>query len=108
MKVSLKSTGNGWQLYLKKHILKLLKYDPKVVKILISVKDNILFCEPLKDSEESNIDNSLIRNIRKSGSGYAVYIPLSLIEILDMKPETDFIDMQITGDKFTLKKWVEE
>lgn len=107
MKTSLKTTGNGWDLYFPTTILKLLKYDIKNIKILITSKGNVLYCEPVKIEDEEKYKNCLLKNIRKSGSGYGMYIPIALLEVMGVNPETDFVDMEINDDKFTLKKWKE-
>lgn len=107
MKTSLKTTGNGWELYFSTPILKLLQYDTKTIKILITAKESILYCEPVKIEDEEKYKNCLLKNIRKSGSGYGMYLPLPLLEIMNVNPEIDFVDMEINDDKFILKKWKE-
>lgn len=107
MKISLKASGNGWHLYMTKPIRKLLRYNPNEIKILIVSKENTLSCEPVRIVDEEKYKDYMLRNLHKSGSGYGIYLPLPLLEVMGVNPETDFVDMEINDDKFVLKKWKE-
>lgn len=100
----LKTSGNGWELYFSKPILKLLGYDPKVVRLLITTQNSMLFVKPINEDEVSEYANNMVRRLQRSGGSYALYLPNPLIEVLNINPETDMIDIDITNNEFTLKK----
>lgn len=108
MKIKLKISGNGWELYLSKTIIKLLGYNPEQVKLIIKTRENTLFIEPIKEEDVELYSNNLIKGIHKSGGSFGLYLSNSLLSVMKVEPEKDFIDMEITDNKFTLKKWVEE
>ena len=106
MQKKLQASGNGWQLYLSRPILKLLGYNPKEVLLLITSDNNVLHIEPIADKNEH--PNQLIKNLHKSGGSYGLYLALPLLELMDVNPEEDFVDVNITGNKITLKKAISQ
>ncbi len=102
MQRKLKSSGNGWEIYFSKQILKLLGYNPKEVKLLIISNNGELLVEPIDNPQDYS--NSMVRGLQKSGGSYALYIPLPLIDVLEINPEIDFIDIIISNNKFTIRK----
>lgn len=104
MKKKLKSSGNGWELYFSKPILKLLGYNPKEIKVLITSKNKTLFVEPISNQDLEKFENNMVRNFQKSGGSYGLYMPAPLIEVLEINPEIDFIDIEINENKLIIKK----
>lgn len=102
MKKKLKPSGNGWELYFSKQLLKLLGYNPKTTKILITSKENTLYFKPVNNSEK--FKDNMIRKFQKSGSSYGIYFPLELIEVLEIDPNVDFINVDINEDVLIIKK----
>lgn len=102
MKKQLQASGNGWQIYLSKPILQLLGYNPKEVRLLITANDKVLYVEPVTNPE--NFPNGLIKKLYKSGGSYGLYIALPLLELLDINPETDFVEICIIKNTMTIKK----
>lgn len=104
MQKKLKTSGNGWELYFSKPILKLLGYNPLEVKLLIVADGDILKVRPLQSSELDNFENHMVRKLQKSGGSYALYLPAPLLEVLDINPETDKVEISISGSSFEIKK----
>jgi hypothetical protein len=44
------------------------------------------------------------RKLMRSGNGWALFMSKTLIELLKINPETDFIEMQIENDVLKIKK----
>jgi len=44
------------------------------------------------------------RKLFKSGNGWAIFIPKTIIELLKIDPENDQIEMQIENDILKIKK----
>ena len=104
MKKKLNSSGNGWVLYFQKSLLKLLGYNPDEVKILITSKNNSLYFSPVNECEFDKYKNNMVRNFQKSGSGYGIYLPAALIEVMEVDPANDLVDVLIDENKLIVKK----
>lgn len=104
MQKKLKTSGNGWEFYFTKPILKLLGYDPTEVKLLITTRKSCLYVKPIQEEDLPKYKNYMIRGLQKSGGSYALYLPAPLIEVLNINPEQDFIDVEITENEFIIKK----
>ena len=44
------------------------------------------------------------RKLMRSGNGWALFISKTLIELLKINPETDFVEIQIENDVLKIKK----
>ena len=104
MQKKFKPSGNGWEFYLSKPLLKLLGYDPKETKLLVKAKNKVLTLTPIKPADVEKNRNNMVRNIQKSGCSYGIYFPAPLLEILEINPEEDSIDVQIDDNKLIFKK----
>ena len=104
MKKRLKVSGSGWQLYFGKDLLELLGCNPKDTNVLITAKDEYLIIEPIANNTKDT-KNLMIRKFQKSGtSGYGIYFPNTLIDYLEVDPETDDLDIKISNGKMFIKK----
>ena len=104
MKKKLKPSGNGWVLYFQKSLLKLLGYKPDEIKILIVAKNSCLYFSPVCKDELDKYKNNMVRNFQKSGGGYGIYWPAALIDVLNVDPANDYIDVEIDEDRVIVKK----
>ncbi len=104
MKKKLKPSGNGWVLYFQKSLLKLLGYEANEVKILIVAKNSCLYFSPVNYDELDKYKNNMVRNFQKNGCGYGIYLPATLIEILNIDPTNDYIDITVNENKVLIKK----
>src|SRR5574344_807156 len=104
MKKKLTTSGNGWILYFSKPLLKLLGYNPKETKVLITVKIKTLYIEEVKPENLEKYSNKMIRRFQKSGSSYGLYFPNPIMDILEINPETDFLDIEIDENKLSVTK----
>ncbi len=105
MQKKLKSSGNGWEFYFTKPILKLLGYNPKETNLLITSKNKTLYIEPIEENDLERYKDNMVRKLQKSGCSYGLYLPAPLIEILDVNPENDAIDVEICENKLFIKKY---
>ena len=104
MQKKLKSSGNGWELYFPKPILKILGYNPLEVRLLITSKKRSLYIEPINEEDTLKYQNNMVRRLQKSGGSYGLYFPAPLIDILGINPENDFIDVEIFENKLIVKR----
>lgn len=104
MKKKLTPSGNGWLLHFSKPLLKILGYSPTETKVLITAKSEILHIEPINPNDFEKYENNMVRGFQKSGTSYGVYFPNALLEILEVNPETDFLNIEIDENKLKIKK----
>ena len=65
MQKKLKSSGNGWELYFPKPILKILGYNPLEVRLLITSKKSSLYIEPINEEDTLKYQNNMVRRLQK-------------------------------------------
>ena len=105
MKKKLKSSGNCWELYFSKQLLKLLGYNPTDTKVLLTFKNNILIIEPLNEKNMNKYQHNMIRGFQKSGSSHSIYFSNLIIDALEIIPYKDYLDIHIDGDRLEIKKY---
>lgn len=104
MQKKLKSSGSGWELYFTKPMLQLLGYNPKETMLLITSNNKIVYVEPIEYSEEYK--NNMVKKLQRSSNSYGLYFTQALIDVLELNPETDSLDIEIAGNKLIIKKSV--
>ncbi len=104
MKKKLTTSGSGWELYLAKPILKLMGIDPKVSQVLFKIEKKVLIIKEIKTNECENYENLMIRKFTKSGSGYALYISNTILELLNINPFEDYIEYELDDNILTIRK----
>lgn len=63
MKKKLTVSGNGLDICIPKHALKLLSYNPVETKLLLTLKDNVLVIEPIELSQIDKYKDSLVKTL---------------------------------------------
>ena len=97
MQKKLVPSGTGWELYMPKDVLKLLGFDPKSSQVIFKMDGNILKISKATQ-EEITSENRLVKKFNKSGNGYGLYISNSIIQFLEINPETDSVKYVIRND----------
>ncbi len=104
MQRKLVSSGTGWKLYMPKDVLKLLGFNPHETSVLLRMDKNVLKISKI-DPDEINQD-LLIKKFNKSGNGYGLYISNSIIQFLELNPETDEVKYTIENDVLNITRAV--
>ncbi len=102
MQKRLKTSGSGWELYFSKPFLQLLGYNPKETMLLITSDNKTIYVEPIEDIEKYK--NNMVKKLQRSSNSYGLYFTQPLIEILEINPETDLLDIEVSGNKLTIRK----
>ena len=100
----LNTTGNMYYFYFDKTTLALMKLDPGTSKLLIEINDNIMYIKKATEKDLNSKENLFIKDIKRIGSGYGFYFNQSILEYLNLKPETDNVEINIKNNTITLKK----
>ncbi len=104
IKKSLTLNGNSWQLYLNKPVSRLAGISSKEFTVLLTVEKNVLYVKKIPNNEIHNYQDLLIKKLIKRGSGYGLNLPLPILELLEVKPETDTLDVDVHNNKLVIKK----
>lgn len=104
LKKTLSTNGNSWHLYLNKPITKLMGITANEYTVLINIENKTLYVKKLKNSEIDLYKDLMHKKLLKRGSGYGLNLPLPILELLEINPETDLVDYQINGQVLTIKK----
>ncbi len=102
MQRKLVESGTGWALYLPKDIIRLLGYNTKDTVVQYKIERNLLKISKVNTSEADN--NFLLKKINKSGNGYSLYLSSSIVQLLELSPETDEVKYIIDDEVLYIKK----
>lgn len=102
MQRRLVESGTGWALYLPKDIIRLLGYDVKNTVVQYQIDHNLLKITKINPQEVDN--NFLLKKINKSGNGYSLYLSSSIVQLLELSPETDEVKYIIENEILYIKK----
>lgn len=105
MQRQLISSGNGWALYMPKDVLKLLGYNPQSTYVLLTMEKNVLKISKINENEIN--PDFLIKKFNKNGNGYGIYITNSIIEFLEIDPETDKVKYEIVNGDLFISKYID-
>ena len=95
--------GNGWSVYMPVHIIKLMGVNPKESKVLFEVDGNILRVNKI-DSDDESQNTMLVRKFIRIGHGYALYIPNTILELLEVTPEKDSVSIKMSKQTLIITK----
>ena len=104
MKKSLSTNGNTWQLYISKPITKLMGISEKEKTVLMKINNKILTIELVKNEDLKNVKDLLTKKLIKRSAGYGLNLPLPILELIDINPEKDLLEIEIQDKKLLLKK----
>lgn len=102
MKKTLTTNGNSWQLYINKPIADLLGINKNEYVVNLKIERNILYVSKCinPDAEGAHLTKKLI----KRGSGFGLNFPVPVLELLEIIPEEDLLDINLQEDKLIIKK----
>ncbi len=106
MKKSLTSNGNGWELHIPKPILKLLNINPVNTKVLFEIKSKVLYITKIdSDLDDIKYKDALIKKFTKRGGGYSLFMSLTILNLLDVEPEKDMVEIEVDDKILKIKKY---
>ncbi len=104
MKKSLLSNDSSWYIYLSKPVLQLLNIDPLNSYILFKIKNKSIYIEEASKEVLAGLKNPLIKKLIKKGNSFSLYIPSPLLELTDIDPEKDMVDITLQEETLIIKK----
>lgn len=104
LKKSLSTNGNTWQLYISKPIAKLMGITTNDKTVLLTIKNKILTVQLIKNEDLDRVSDLLIKKLIKRSAGYGLNLPLPILELMDVNPEQDLLDIEIQEKDLIIKK----
>lgn len=103
MRKTLTQRGNGWALIVPKSIIKLCGFVPQTSSLKFEFKNNVLYIQEV-DADNPENDKYLIRKFSKKGTSWSLYMPNSILELLEVNPETEEVDIGVDGHTLIIRK----
>lgn len=103
MKKRLTTAGNTWQLYLNKPLIQLLGLNKDEYKVVLIIDNKKLI---VRKALQSDNENSLfVKKLIKRSSSFGLNFPLVILELLEIDPEKDFLDIELDNNRLIIKKF---
>ena len=99
----LTARGNGWFLNLSKPIIKLMGLTPETSNVQFKIISKILY---VKEIFPDNPDFSkyLVRKLSRKNSSWGLYMPNSILDLLEINPDTDSLNISVEDTVLIVKK----
>ena len=104
MKKSLICNGNTWQLHLTKPLAQLLALSESEHTVNLVIKNKTLYVKRILTKDLEQYKDLLCKKLIKRGAGYGLNIPISVLELLGINPETDMLECEIDDQLLIIKK----
>ena len=99
----LTARGNGWFLNIPKTIIKLLGLNPETSNVQFKISNKILYVQEILP-DNPDFEKYLVRKLSKKNSSWGLYMPNSILELLEINPEVDSIKVVIENNVLIIKK----
>ena len=104
MKKSLSTNGNTWQLYISKPIAQLMGITTQNRTVLLTIENKILTVKLIKNENLDKVKDLLTKKLIKRSVGFGLNLPLPILELIDINPENDLLEIDIQGKDLIIKK----
>ena len=104
MKKSLSTNGNTWQLYISKPIAKMMGITEQERIVLLTIQNKILTVKAINNEKLGMVKDFLTKKLIKRSAGYGLNLPLPILELIDINPETDLLEIDIEDRDLIIKK----
>lgn len=102
MKKQLTTNGNTWQLYINKPIAQLIGISKDEYTVSFVIKNKILYLT--KVDNNANTNNTYVKKLIKRSAGFGLNFPMPILELLDINPEIDLVNVDIDENRLIIKK----
>lgn len=102
MKKALQANGNSWQLYINKPLADIIGITKVNYIVTLVIQDKTIGIQLYDNATETT--GLLVKKLIKRGSGYGLNISKPLLEILEINPEVDILDIDISNNRLIIKK----
>jgi len=102
LKKSLTTNGNSWQLYINKPIADLLGINKNEYTVNLKIERKVLHVSKCVNTH--NGEHFLTKKLIKRGSGFGLNFSVPILELLEISPEKDCLEISLEENKLTIKK----
>lgn len=106
MKKSLTTNGNTWQLYISKPIAQLMGITIQDRTVLLTIENKILTVRLVKNEEIEKVKDLLTKKLIRRSAGFGLNLPLPILELIDINPEKDLLEIEVQGKDLIIKRSV--
>ncbi len=100
---TLTARGNGWLLNIPKPVMKLLGLNPETSRVQLKIKNNILYVQEIFP-DNPDYDKYLVKPLSKKNTSYGLYMPNSILDLINVNPETDKVNLEVEDTVLIIKK----
>lgn len=100
---TLTERGNGWLLNIPKTMLKLMDLKPETSKVQLKIVNKILYVQEIFP-DNPDYDKYLVKPLSKKNTSYGIYMSNLILDLIDVNPETDKLNLQIEDTILIVKK----
>ena len=93
--------NNSVFIYLTQAMIQLLHIVPENAYFIFTLKNKCLY---ITEADNNSRELPFATKARKTGSGWGIYLSKSMLEILEINPENDLIDINIEDNVLIVKK----
>lgn len=104
LKKQLSKQGNSWILHINKTLTEFLKITPYNRNVILIIKKTKLFVIPNQENKNIQKECYCIKKIINHGSGYGLVFSQSLLELLDISPKADLLEIVMDENKLIITK----
>ena len=97
--------GNGWIMIIPKTVIKLLGIVPATSNVQLRITNKILYVQEISP-ENPDFEKFLVKKLSRKNTSWGLYMPNSILELLDINPETDKLELDIQDNILIVKKAV--
>ena len=99
----LTTRGNGWFLNIPKPIIKQMGLNPEISNVQFKIISKILYVKEIF-SDNPDFEKYLVRKLSKKNNSWGLYMPNSILELLEITPEIDLVDISVEDNILVVKK----
>ena len=104
MKKFLSTNGNTWQLYISKPVAQLMGINTENRTVLLTIENKILTVILIKNENLDKVKYLITKKLIKRSAGFGLNLPLPILELIDINPENDLLEIDIQGKDLIIKK----
>lgn len=103
MRKKLVAQGNGWMLYINKDFCDLMHISLKEKNVILTIQNKILYIQNARNYDNQN-KLYISKKVVRRGNAFGLYISKTLLNILEINPETDNVKIDIYNSSLLVKK----
>ena len=101
MNKKLTQNGNSWTLYINSSFAEILGVTENARNVALDFQNEVLY---ISKTNDTNFGDSFSRQLIKRGGGYGLILSKPFLQLLNINPETDYVNITIKGKLLRIMK----